>query len=197
MSPSKRAASVNHSRRNQRLLHTLENKDYSINQLGKILKISPSRICDLLNLKLSPLRADTGEYRTMCHRIAYHFYVETEWLFPLQLYNITQTTRDPKEDVRMLSLNECTDIPSRDNADAGIEQEIFHQTIEEALESLRPRESEIIRMRFGINPERRIYTLREIAHHFDRSVESVRQREENALRKLRLPSRKKILQDRR
>ena len=195
MSPSKREAVANNGRRNEHLLGMLEAKDYSINQLGRILGVAPSRICELLNLKLSPLRADTGEYRTLCHRIACHFHVEMEWLFPLHLYDIKETLGKSEEEAHMLPLHECLDIPACDSADARIKQEILHQSIHEALQSLTPREAEIIRMRFGINPERRIYTLREIARHFNRSTESVRQREENALKKLRLPSRKKILRD--
>jgi RNA polymerase primary sigma factor len=57
------------------------------------------------------------------------------------------------------------------------------------LNTISPRESEIIRMRFGIGCEKDC-TLEEIGNHFSITRERVRQIEEKALRKLRHPGRR-------
>ena len=56
------------------------------------------------------------------------------------------------------------------------------------LNTLSPREAEIIRMRFGIGLDKD-YTLEEIGKHFSITRERVRQIEEKALRKLKYPKR--------
>jgi RNA polymerase primary sigma factor len=60
------------------------------------------------------------------------------------------------------------------------------------LKTLKPRESEIVRMRFGIGCEKDC-TLEEIGNHFSITRERVRQIEEKALRKLKHPSRRSDL----
>jgi RNA polymerase primary sigma factor len=60
------------------------------------------------------------------------------------------------------------------------------------LNTLAPREAEIIRMRFGIGCEKD-YTLEEIGNHLSITRERVRQIEAKALRKLKHPSRHSAL----
>jgi RNA polymerase primary sigma factor len=57
------------------------------------------------------------------------------------------------------------------------------------INTLKPREAEIVRMRFGIGCEKDC-TLEEIGNHFSITRERVRQIEEKALRKLKHPSRR-------
>jgi len=54
-----------------------------------------------------------------------------------------------------------------------------------ALQSLSPREQEIVRMRYGMNEAGREYTLQECGEKFQVTRERIRQIEENALLKLR------------
>jgi RNA polymerase primary sigma factor len=54
-----------------------------------------------------------------------------------------------------------------------------------ALQSLSPREQEIVRMRYGMNEAGREYTLQECGEKFQVTRERIRQIEENALMKLR------------
>jgi len=72
---------------------------------------------------------------------------------------------------------------------------ILKGQIEEVLTKLTPREAEVIRMRFGLLPDGRIRTLEETGSHFNVTRERVRQIEAKALRKLRHPSRSKLLRD--
>ena len=60
------------------------------------------------------------------------------------------------------------------------------------LDTLTPREAEIIRMRFGIRCEKDC-TLEEVGRHFSITRERVRQIEMQALRKLKHPSRRNDL----
>jgi RNA polymerase primary sigma factor len=60
------------------------------------------------------------------------------------------------------------------------------------LQTLTPREEKVIRMRFGIG-EKSDRTLEEVGQDFDVTRERIRQIESKALRKLRHPSRKKML----
>ena len=66
------------------------------------------------------------------------------------------------------------------------------ETTREVLNTLSPREKKVLKMRFGIG-ERRDHTLEEIGQDFDVTRERIRQIEAKALRKLRHPTRSKML----
>jgi len=61
----------------------------------------------------------------------------------------------------------------------------FCEIANSALNSLLPREQEIMRMRYGMNEAKKQYTLQECGEKFLVTRERIRQIEENALRKLR------------
>ena len=69
---------------------------------------------------------------------------------------------------------------------------ITEQTIK-VLQTLTPKEEEVIRMRFGIGVERD-HTLEEVGRHLSITRERVRQIEAKAMRKLKHPSRLRSLQ---
>ncbi len=66
------------------------------------------------------------------------------------------------------------------------------ERILEAVESLPPRESRVIRMRFGLNGNR-VHTLKEAGEKFGLTRERIRQIEAEAMRRLRHPSRARKL----
>jgi RNA polymerase primary sigma factor len=76
-------------------------------------------------------------------------------------------------------------------ADAAISITLSEQT-REVLSSLTPREEKVLRMRFGIG-EKSDHTLEEVGQDFFVTRERIRQIEAKALRKLRHPSRAKLL----
>ncbi len=76
-------------------------------------------------------------------------------------------------------------------ADAVVEANLSDQT-RRVLATLAPREERVLKMRFGIG-ERANHTLEEVGQDFDVTRERIRQIEAKALRKLRHPSRSKLL----
>jgi RNA polymerase primary sigma factor len=62
----------------------------------------------------------------------------------------------------------------------------------EVLSTLTPREEKVLRMRFGIDEEGE-HTLEEVGETFSVTRERIRQIETKALRKLRHPSRSRVL----
>ncbi len=64
-----------------------------------------------------------------------------------------------------------------------------------ALQSLSPREQEIVRMRYGLNDNGKEYTLQEVGEIFQVTRERIRQIEEKALLKLRSPYRSNKLRE--
>jgi RNA polymerase primary sigma factor len=65
-------------------------------------------------------------------------------------------------------------------------QHLLQETIEEVLSELTPRQSHILRLRFGLGGGEP-HTLEEIANKFGLSRERIRQLEKEALRRLRHP----------
>lgn len=76
-------------------------------------------------------------------------------------------------------------------AESVIRVNLKEQTLK-VLQTLTPREERVLRKRFGIGVDT-AHTLEEVGHDFDVTRERVRQIEAKALRKLRHPSRSKLL----
>ena len=64
---------------------------------------------------------------------------------------------------------------------------------DEVLQTLSPREERVIKMRFGLGPTGEEHTLEEVGQEFTVTRERIRQIEAKALRKLRHPSRSRLL----
>jgi RNA polymerase primary sigma factor len=71
-------------------------------------------------------------------------------------------------------------------------QSNLRETTTRTLALLTPREERVIRMRFGIGMNKD-HTLEEVGHQFSVTRERIRQIEAKALRKLKHPSRSRIL----
>lgn len=74
------------------------------------------------------------------------------------------------------------------------ENEILKEEIKQVLQSLQPREQEVLELRFGLI-DGTCHTLEEVGKKFNVTRERIRQIEAKALRKLRHPSRAKKLKD--
>jgi RNA polymerase primary sigma factor len=93
------------------------------------------------------------------------------------------------EENRLLDILENEELP---NPDSGLMTESLKTEIENALSSLSERESEVIKLYFGLNKEHSL-TLEEIGERFNLTRERVRQIKEKAIRRLRHASRCKNL----
>jgi RNA polymerase primary sigma factor len=93
------------------------------------------------------------------------------------------------EDARLGDFIEDKSVISA--ADAAISVSLEEQT-RKVLATLTPREEKVLRMRFGIG-EKSEHTLEEVGQDFSVTRERIRQIEAKALRKLRHPSRGKVL----
>ncbi len=71
-------------------------------------------------------------------------------------------------------------------------QSLLGEQLEQALASLTPREAEVIRLRFGLDGGRS-YTLEEVGQKIGLTRERVRQIQAEAMRRLRHPSRSRLL----
>lgn len=78
------------------------------------------------------------------------------------------------------------------NPDKNLLHESLRTEIERALETLTPREADVVRLYFGLG-EKHAMTLEEIGETFDLTRERVRQIKEKAVRRLKQTSRSKIL----
>jgi Ca-activated chloride channel family protein len=82
------------------------------------------------------------------------------------------------------------------DSDSSADQEpSFSEMTNSALQSLSPREQEIVRMRYGLNETGKEYTLKEVGEIFHVTRERIRQIEEKALLKLRSPYRSNKLRE--
>ena len=96
-----------------------------------------------------------------------------------------------EEDTSMGSLMEDTRIPTPEKTAFTLLRE---EAIAQALDTLSPREAQLLRYRFGLH-DGRCYTLEEIGKLYNVTRERARQIESNALRKLAHPSKAKYLKD--
>ena len=78
-------------------------------------------------------------------------------------------------------------------ADAAMQADL-RAAIDDALDSLSPREAKVLRMRYGINTKSD-HTLEEVGKQFDVTRERIRQIESKTMAKLRHPSRSQSLRD--
>ena len=73
-------------------------------------------------------------------------------------------------------------------------ENMLRERVDDVLSTLTPREARVIRMRFGLGQDRP-YTLEEVGQKFGLTRERIRQIEGKALRRLRQPSRARLLRE--
>jgi len=92
-------------------------------------------------------------------------------------------------------LNRLIEDKNAVSPDEGVKNRNLREVTDSALQSLCPREQQIVRMRFGLNETGREYTLQEVGEVFHLTRERIRQIEDKALLKLRSPRGSNKLRD--
>ena len=121
---------------------------------------------------------------------------------------LDMTINDVKESMKNSGRHVSMDAPLVEGEDSNLydvlrsgespnpDKELIHESlrteIERALETLTPREADVIKLYFGLGNHHRM-TLEEIGETFDLTRERVRQIKEKAIRRLKHTSRSKIL----
>ena len=96
------------------------------------------------------------------------------------------------DDTHLKDFIEDTSIP---NPEEVIARRMLRQKILEVLDTLSPKEKEVIIYRFGLNDDGVEYTLEQVGKMFNVTRERIRQIENKAIKKLRHPMRAKYLKD--
>jgi RNA polymerase primary sigma factor len=110
---------------------------------------------------------------------------------------LDMTVSDVKESMKNSGRHVSMDAPLVEGEDSNLYDvlksgESLKTEIERALETLTPREADVVRLYFGL-AEQHAMTLEEIGETFDLTRERVRQIKEKAIRRLKHTSRSKIL----
>lgn len=121
---------------------------------------------------------------------------------------LDMTINDVKESMKNSGRHVSMDAPLVEGEDSNLydvlrsgespnpDRELIHESlqteIERALETLTPREADVVRLYFGLGDQHPM-TLEEIGETFDLTRERVRQIKEKAIRRLKHTSRSKIL----
>jgi RNA polymerase primary sigma factor len=92
-------------------------------------------------------------------------------------------------------LNKFIEDKNAISPDEDVMKHNLREVTNSALQSLSPREQEIVRMRYGLNETGKEYTLQEVGEIFQVTRERIRQIEEKALLKLRSPYRSNRLRE--
>ncbi len=92
-------------------------------------------------------------------------------------------------------LNKFIEDKNAVSPDEDVMKHNLREVTNSALQSLSPREQEIVRMRYGLNETGKEYTLQEVGEIFQVTRERIRQIEEKALLKLRSPYRSNKLRE--
>jgi RNA polymerase sigma factor (sigma-70 family) len=171
---------------------------YTASSLATAAGLYPSAVGMYLNLKAPALHARTGDWRDGVIKISKCLRCLPEDLFPTQHYehplakNIAEYEMS-LDDVMALPDSAASLIEHR-TPETGILEAEDAEAINAVLETLRPREREIIERRFGFGG-RDTELYREIADDWGVSVERVRQIHAKALRKLKQPQRANALRE--
>lgn len=184
--------------RNNLLLKAIEDAGYkSQSDFAKAIGSSPTAVNALVAMRDAPLNGD-GEFSELAKLV-----MEALGACPTDLWTEQQLTMKLKKntaDMNMgantlrLMLSDPNDpmLLEDDVDDMGLFREELKDTMADMLDSLTPRESKILKLRFGVGCDE--HTLEEIGKVYGMTKENVRRIEARALRKLRHPSRSDKLQ---
>lgn len=176
----------------------------TMKEVGTILGVSAPTIYCFINFKLSPVTR--YEAWSSSHRAnGEYFWKKSAWklsqaletplseLFPEHLWEGRDNTFEAQVAAKdLLFFSELRELLSDGNPEAILLTEEGKNEIDKVLTTIMPREEIILRKHFGLDGKE--YTLQELADEFAVTKERIRQIEARALRKLRHPRRRALLE---
>lgn len=186
--------------RNNLLLTAIEKQGYkSVSAFCKANDILPQNLNRLTSLRETPINT-LGEFSPLAVML-----MDILDALPTDLWTAEQLTFKLKRNTAERSVSmegmraalgmnadeALALLPPPIQPDEVLESKELKGVVDEMLESMGPKEARVIRMRFGIGCEE--HTLEEIARSMDVTRERIRQIEAKALRKFKVPERRKIL----
>ena len=180
--------------RNNLLLSAIENAGFqSVAHFCKAANIQSTSVYGLVSLKDSPLKTD-GTFTLVAQKILDYLCALPEDLWTEeQLWNtLTINTGRVLLDKHQMSVLSYGGEEEVLNLEDVVYKKEIQEKVHEVLETLTPRETETIKMRYGFNGTKQ-HSLEETGAAFNITREAARQVETKALRKLRHPSRIKML----
>jgi len=180
--------------RNTRLVDARKAKGVTQPEMSKAIGMSPQKLSHIENLKFVPSEEDMT-------KVAAYLGASIDYLFPQVLMRAIEEGVFSRRDAQLaepeiISLAEAARLQLTYDGETEIIDEIdrhlLSQRINEVLATLDPRERKVLELRFGLKDgQSRI--LEEVGEEFGLTRERIRQIESKALRKLRHPSRARLL----
>lgn len=178
--------------RNNLLMKRREQLGLSMNKLAKKIGMRATSYGRLEGLKKSPLKKN-GEWTADAKCIARFHRVSEEELFPAALEEIEKTRVERElEASEMFLLHNGQKTQLEYSPDIAFDQMNLSEVSKEVLATLTPREQTVLMLRFGLFGEEE-HSLAKVGEIIRVCNDRVRQIEAKALRKLRHPSRAKLL----
>jgi RNA polymerase sigma factor (sigma-70 family) len=182
--------------RNNILWHLVFDGYASVQEFCKTHNLDPSSVGQLLNLSAKPYKITRGDNvvpTKTAARLAEIAAMSMSELFPLALYSglIPQrmVTEIPSHRMAQLSAAKHIALPPAQEDKLFLED--VRKVINSTLETLTPKQQQVVRGRFGIGCDEQ--TQAQIAEQMNISIARVGQIEQTVLRRLRHPTRAKRL----
>ena len=181
--------------RNNLILSAIENAGHkSVTAFCRHVGLGITAMTELIGMRKPPINAN-GEFNPIAKLL-----MEELCALPTDLWTSEQLTLKLARNSAQRSVSaegmraalgmhaeEMLELMKPDDLDENVLKHEMVTVVQEQLDSLTPRESKVLRMRFGIGCEE--YTLEEVGKMFDVGSERIRQIEAKALRKMKRPDR--------
>lgn len=149
--------------RNNRLYNLIFPRWDSVAAFCREFDLHMAQVNTLLNLKASPVNLKTGKYREVCQKIAKHFCLLEEDVFPLEIYNLAETNGSAEIGIEMLPYYECLALPAPDEIEQMDTATDRQKLLEKVLSQLSSRERTYVEMYYGLCQYSESYTFAQIS----------------------------------
>jgi RNA polymerase primary sigma factor len=168
----------------------------AICEKSRMIRLPLNRANELVQIeKAKKCVQDSGSGEAEINEIARLLAMEPEHVVDIinisrDLVSLENPVYDEKDSVTLGDFIEDENYASPEKYATDV---ALHDDIEMVLDTLNPKEADIIRYRFGLG-EKAPMSLKEIGDHFNLTKERIRQIEKKALRRLQHPSRMRVLE---